>query len=219
MVVLGSQYWGKGRLDPIPHIMGAALRFGVALAAALWLLVLAVPEGLLRLLSSDAAVIAQGVRYFQIIRWTYLVFSVTHILIASLRSVGAVRVGYVVSFSTLCINVCLNYLLIYGHGGFPELGVRGAAIATLVSRCVEFLIVTGYLGVWERHLRLTPRKLVYIDTSYIRDYARIALPMLLNRALWGAAQMVQTGILGRLGGDKPECGDYCCASPYWPPSG
>lgn len=201
VVVLGSQYWGKGRLDPVPHIIGAALRFGLAMALTLSVAVLAFPEGILRLLSNDPDVIAQGARYFQIILWTYPVFAVTHVLAASLRSVGIVKIGYVISFSTLCINVCLNWLLIYGNAGFPELGVQGAAVATLVSRCVELGIVIWYLARRERTLRLTAGKLIRIDTSYIRDYAGVTVPLLLNQAQWGMAQMVQTAVLGHLGGD------------------
>ena len=144
-VVLGSQYWGKNRLEPIPHIIGVALRFGTALSALLFGLVLLFPLGLLGLLSNDSRVIAQGAAYFQIICFSYVIFTITTILVSSLRSIGVVKIGYAISFSTLCINVTLNYLLIYGNLGCPELGVRGAAIATLVSRCVELLIVVYYL--------------------------------------------------------------------------
>lgn len=200
-VVLGSQYWGKGRLEPIPHIIGVALRFGGALAVLMFGVVLFFPHQLLSLLSNDAAVIAQGAKYFQIICFTYIIFTVTNILVASLRSIGIVKIGYVISGSTLVINVCLNYCLIYGNFGFPELGVRGAAVATLVSRCVELLIVIYYLKYKEHRLNLTLRKLLHIDTSYIRDYTRVSSPVLINQALWGVAQMVQTGILGHLGGD------------------
>lgn len=200
-VVLGAQYWGKGDLAPIPHIIGVALRFGVTLAAALFAAVLWAPERLLSLLSNEPAVIAQGVRYFQIICFTYVIFTLTNILAASLRSIGIVKIGYVISFSTLCINVFLNYCLIYGHFGLPELGVRGAAIATLVSRCVELGIVFYYLKYRERRLHLSLRSLVHIDVSYVRDYGRVSAPVLINQALWGVAQMVQTGILGHLGGD------------------
>lgn len=200
-VVLGSQYWGKNRLEPIPHIIGAALRFGGTLAAVLFAAVLFFPGQILHLISNDEAVIAEGIAYFQIICFSYIVFTLTNILAASLRSVGIVKIGYVISFSTLCINVCLNYLLIYGNLGFPELGVRGAAIATLTSRCVELLIVLYYLKYREKRLCLTAGKLLRIDTSYIRDYTQISAPVLVNQALWGAAQMVQTGILGHLGGD------------------
>ncbi len=200
-VVLGSQYWGKGRLEPIPHIIGAALRFGGTMAVVMFAVVLAFPKQLLSLLSNDPAVIAEGAKYFQIICFTYVIFTVTNILVASLRSIGIVRIGYIISGSTLVINVCLNYCLIYGRLGFPELGVRGAAIATLVSRCMELLIVIWYLKYKEHRLNLTLQKLLHIDTSYIRDYTRVSFPVLINQALWGVAQMVQTGILGHLGGN------------------
>lgn len=200
-VVLGSQYWGKGNLKPIPHIIGVALRFGGSLAVVLFGVVFLFPTQLLHLLSNDSAVIAEGHKYFQIICFTYIIFTVTNILVASLRSIGIVKIGYIISGSTLVINVCLNYCLIYGNLGFPELGVRGAAIATLVSRCVELLIVIYYLKYKEHQLNLTLAKLLHIDTSYIRDYAHVSAPVLINQALWGLAQMVQTGILGHLGGD------------------
>lgn len=200
-VVLGAQYWGKNKLEPIPHIIGVALRFGAVLSAALFAAVLLFPVQLLGLLSSDAGVIAQGKAYFQIICFSYVIFTLTNILAASLRSIGVVKIGYVISFSTLCINVTLNYCLIYGNFGCPELGVRGAAIATLVSRCVELLIVLYYLKYREKKLNLTLKKLLFIDSSYLRDYNRVCAPVLVNQALWGVAQMVQTGILGHLGGD------------------
>lgn len=200
-VVLGTQYWGKNRLEPIPHIIGVALRFGAALSALLFAAVLLVPRGILGLLSNDPGVIAQGAAYFRIICFSYVIFTVTNILVASFRSVGAVKIGYAISLSTLCINVTLNYLLIYGNFGCPELGVRGAAIATLVSRCVELLIVVYYLKYREKKLRLTLKRLLFIDGSYWKDYNRVSAPVLVNQALWGVAQMAQTGILGHLGGD------------------
>lgn len=200
-VVMGSQYWGKNKLEPIPHIIGVALRFGGSLAVLMFGIVLFFPHQLLSLLSNSPTVIAEGEKYFQIICFTYIIFTITNILVASLRSIGIVKIGYMISGSTLIINVCLNYCLIYGHFGCPELGVRGAAIATLVSRCVELLIVIYYLKFKEHKLNLSLRKLVHIDTSYVQDYMHVSLPVLINQALWGIAQMVQTGILGHLGGD------------------
>ena len=200
-VVMGSQYWGRKKLEPIPHIIGVALRFGGALAVLLFILVFGWPNQILSLLSNDPAVIAEGAKYFSIIRYTYVIFTITNILVASLRSIGVVRIGYMISGSTLGINVCLNYLLIYGNLGFPEMGVRGAACATLIARCVELIIVIWFLKYRENVLNLNLRKLLHIDMSYVHDYMKVSLPVLINQALWGVAQMVQTGILGHLGGD------------------
>lgn len=200
VVVLGSRYWGKRELGHIPHIIGAGLRFGVSIAAVMFAAALFFPEKLLGLMSNDPAVVAEGVAYLRIICFTYIIFALTNMLTASLRSIGIVKIGYIISASTLCINVCLNYLLIYGNFGFPRLGVRGAAVATLVSRTVELLIVVWFLKFREHALNLNWRKLLFIDTSYISDYIRVALPVLITQAMWGMSSIVQTAILGHVDG-------------------
>ncbi len=198
VVVLGARYWGKKNLGPIPNIIGAGLRFGVAIAAAMFVLALLFPSQIIRLMSNDEAIIEQGIQYLQIICFTYVIFALTNMLTASLRTIGIVKIGYIISASTLCINICLNYILIYGNFGAPALGVRGAAIATLVSRTVELLIVIWFLKFREHTLCLNWRKLLFIDTSYIRDYMQVSLPVLVTQAFWGLSSIVQTAILGNM---------------------
>ena len=198
VVVLGARYWGKKDLKHIPHIIGAGLRFGVAIAVLMFLAALFFPEQIIRLMSNDEAIVEQGLQYLQIICFTYVLFALTNMLTASLRTIGIVKIGYMISASTLCINICLNYVLIYGHFGAPALGVRGAAIATLVSRAVELLIVIWYLKFREHTLNLNWRKLLFIDTSYIKDYIHVSLPVLITQALWGFSSIVQTAVLGNM---------------------
>lgn len=198
VVVLGARYWGKKDLKPIPDIIGAGLRFGVSIAAVLFVLALLFPTQIIRLMTNDPVIMEQAVQYLQIICFTYVIFALTNMLTASLRSIGIVKIGYIISASTLCINICLNYVLIYGHFGAPALGVRGAAIATLVSRTVELLIVIWFLKFREHTLHLNWRKLLFIDTSYIRDYIHVSLPMLVTQTMWGASSIIQTAILGNM---------------------
>lgn len=198
VVVLGARYWGKKDLKPIPDIIGAGLRFGVSIAAVLFVLALLFPTQIVRLMTNDPVIMEQAVQYLQIICFTYVIFALTNMLTASLRSIGIVKIGYIISASTLCINICLNYILIYGHFGAPALGVRGAALATLVSRTVELLIVIWFLKFREHTLRLNWRKLLFIDTSYIRDYIHVSLPMLVTQTMWGASSIIQTAILGNM---------------------
>lgn len=198
VVVLGARYWGKKDLKPIPDIIGAGLRFGVSIAAVLFVLAVLFPTQIIRLMTNDPVIMEQAVQYLQIICFTYVIFALTNMLTASLRSIGIVKIGYIISASTLCINICLNYVLIYGHFGAPALGVRGAAIATLVSRTVELLIVIWFLKFREHTLRLNWRKLLFIDTSYIKDYIHVSLPMLVTQTMWGASSIIQTAILGNM---------------------
>lgn len=199
VVVLGSQYWGKGNLEPIRHLIGVTLRFGTAMAAVLFAAVLFFPEFMLGLLANDPIVIEEGVKYLQIICFTYLIFTITNILTASLQAIGVVSIGYIVSGATLVMNICLNYCLIYGNFGFPEYGIRGAAYATLISRSVELMIVIIYLKYREHRLNLNWRNLIWIDGSYQKDYIKVSFPVLLNQAQWGIAQMIQTAVLGHMG--------------------
>lgn len=199
VIVIGSQYWGKNQKEPIVHIMGVALRYSVGITAVIFAAVFFFPSGVLGLLTNEPAVIAEGTKYLRTVCFSYLVFAVTNVLSASLRSVGIVKIGYLISGSTLCLNICLNYCLIYGNFGFPEMGIQGAATATLFSRCVEFLILALYLKCKDTGIPLSLRSLIHVDKSYYADYKKVSLPVLVNQFQWGIAQMVQTGVLGHLG--------------------
>ena len=116
----------------------------------------------------------------------------------SLQSVETAVVGTVMSLSTICINVFLNYCLIYGNLGAPELGIEGAAAATLVSRTVELVIVFTYLLFIDGKLRMKLRDILQLDFTYFKDYIRVASPLVVSGALWGVAQASQTSILGHI---------------------
>lgn len=199
ILALGTQYWGKGQTEPVTHIIGIALRVSLAIVTVIFLAVLIVPGQILGLLTSEQVIIYEGIKYFQIVCFTYPIFALTNVLAVSLRSVGVVKIGYLISGSTLCINLGLNYCLIYGNLGFAELGIRGAAIATLVSRTVELIILTFYFRRKHSGLSLTLQTLLHPDRRYYPVYIKTAIPVLFNQLQWGLAQMVQTAVLGHLG--------------------
>ncbi|MCD8356838.1 MAG: MATE family efflux transporter [Clostridia bacterium] len=198
IVVLGARYWGKKEIKPIPSIIGCGLRFGGGMALILFLIALLFPNQMIGIMTNDAAVAEEAVKYLQIICFTYILFSITNMLASSLRSIGIVKIGYIIAGSTLCINIVLNYILIYGHFGAPALGVRGAAVATLVSRTMELLIVIWFLKFREHTLNLNLKKLIFIDKQYMTDYIRISLPLLITQALWGINSIAQTAIIGNM---------------------
>ena len=198
IVVLASQYWGRGQTEPIRRIISLAIKISMAIGAVFFLATLLAPHPILRLFTSDEAVIAEGMKYLRIMCWTYLVFSLSNSLMYSLQAVETAFIGTVMSCSTIVINLCLNYCLIYGNFGFPELGVQGAAIATLVSRCVELAIILVYVLCVDKKLKMKVRDLVRVDFGYLGDYIRVAAPVMISGALWGVAQAAQTAILGHI---------------------
>ena len=199
IVVLASQYWGQQRTGPIKKIIAIGMKVGLLVGAIFFVLSLAIPRELLSVFTTDPAVIEEGIGYLQIICWTYLIFSISNSLMYALQSVETVMIGTLMSVSTIVINACLNYCFIYGHFGFPELGIRGAAIATLTSRTVELVIILVYILFIDKKLRMKLADLFSLDLSLLKDYFKVSIPMIASGFLWGIAQAAQTAVLGHIG--------------------
>ena len=198
IVVLASQYWGQHRIDPIKKIINIGVKLGLVVGIVFFVAAKLAPAALLSIFTNDQAVIAEGVKYLNVICWTYLVFSVSNSLMYSLQSVETAMIGTVMSVSTICINICLNYCLIYGNFGAPELGIVGAAVATLASRIVELGIILVYVLVVDKKLKMKWKELFCFDFTYFRDYVKVAAPIVMSGLLWGVAQAAQTAVLGHI---------------------
>jgi len=199
IVVLGSQYWGQKRTGPIKQIINIGIKLGLLVGLIFFAVSKLCPHFLLSLFTNDETVIAEGMRYLNVICWTYIVFSVSNALVYALQCVETAIVGTVMSVCTIIINMCLNYCFIYGNFGAPELGVVGAAVATLISRCVELIIILVYILFMDKKLKAKLSELVRIDFFYLRDFFKVATPVIVSGALWGIAQAAQTAVLGHIG--------------------
>ena len=199
LVVIASQYWGRKNLEPIKRVSAVAILSGVLLSAVLMCAVLISPTGILSILSNETEIVAEGAKYIEIMAFSYIIFAVTNILIALMRSIEVVKIGFYTSVVALIFNITLNYCLIFGNFGFPEMGVRGAAIATLISRIAELIFVLFYVFVYDKRLKLRVKDLFRIEKAYLKDYIRAGLPLMGSGGSWGVAMTVQTAIIGRLG--------------------
>ena len=198
LVILASQYWGKKDTETIRKVASIAMRTALVLMLVLFIVVSVFPEQVVGLFTKDPAIVAEGVKYLNIVRFTYPFFCVTTILLAVLRSTEVVKIAFYLSISTLCINFCINWCLIYGHFGLPRLGVEGAAIGTLTARIVEFIVMLFYIAKKDANLHLKLKDFLHLDHSIMGDYFRISLPILFIAAMWGVNTAMQTAILGHL---------------------
>ena len=198
VVVLGSQYWGQKRTEPIRRFAVGALLLGCVLALILFALAAIMPEVVVSLFTDDPTIHAAGVEYLRIMKYSYLIFALTNLLLAVLRSVETVRIGFWVSVSTLVVNCGLNYLLIEGRMGFLRMGVTGAAIATLAARVMELVIVLVYLLCLDKKLGWRVRDFFRMDRLLVADYLKLVRPFLFTSLMFGGAVMLQTVILGHM---------------------
>ena len=200
-IVLGSQYWGQRRTEPIRGLAAAALRWAVVCGAVFFFACALAPRGILRLFTKDEAILLQGVAYLRILKYTFIPFFISATVMAILRSVETVRIAFVTSIVSLVVNVCINYVLIYGRFGAPELGVRGAAIGTLTARLLELSIVLGYAAHDRKKLHLFGPGFRHPDPLLASDFRKTAVPVILSQVLWGISVPMQTAILGHLSSD------------------
>ena len=198
MIVLGSQYWGQGRTGEIKKLAAIGAWIALGITVALFVAVTAAPYGALALFTRDAAIAEQGVQYLRIMRWSYVFFGMTTVMLGAMRIAETVKIALRVSVVSLVVNVTINYLLITGNLGFPEMGVRGAAIGTLTARVVECLIVAWYLFNKEQKLRMRPNDFLRIDGTMLRDYVKVSTPIIIAAIVWGVGNAVQTMILGHM---------------------
>ena len=201
LVALASQYWGEKRIAPIRTLTGIAVKLGVIVGVLIILLCSLLPVQMLGLFTDSAGIIAQGQEYLSLIRWTFLLFILSNVLMAALRSVGTVKISFYISVVSLFVNVGINYVLIFGRFGLPEMGIKGAAVGTLAARILELSIVVAYIWKFDKKLSLFSEDFLRTDAGLRRDYTKVCIPIMASQVLWGVSVPMQTAILGHLSAD------------------
>ena len=196
LLILSAQYWGKKDTESIRNISSIGMRFGLGVGAVMMLLGALFPSQILGLFTADQGVIADGAVYLQIIAFTYLLFPVSQILTASMRAVETPKVGLYISIIALFLNISLNYIFIFGKLGLPAMGVKGAAIATLLSRIVEMSFAIVYVFRVDKKLRLKVSDYFKINRTLLKDFVKYGIPVCGGSAVWSINMLAQAKIMG-----------------------
>ncbi|MFR1618414.1 MAG: MATE family efflux transporter [Dysosmobacter welbionis] len=157
--VLASQYWGKGDTDSINRCMGVSLYAGLIIAVSVAAVLFFFPLHVMALVTNNDLLIELGAPYLRIVGLSYIFNTISSVYIGMQRSTENPAMGMIVFGISMLTNTGLNYILIFGKFGAPALGITGAAIATLTSRVLEFVIVAVYAPRYRRvplMLRLAP---------------------------------------------------------------
>ena len=185
--VLTAQYWGKKDIRTIEKILGLGMRAAVFVTALFFLAAQIMPQQLLRIFTSEPAVIAEGVKYLRIVSF-YIFMGITQTYLYIMRSVERVVVATVVYLCSLVCNITINAILIFGLLGMPAMGIQGAAIGTLVSRILELVLVFAYSKRWNRDIKFWIAYFFRTERVLNRDFLKYAFPVILNEVLWGLGQ-------------------------------
>jgi putative MATE family efflux protein len=199
ITVLAAQYWGKRDRNSVKIILSIALKFSIGAGLLFLIATLFFPEQILRMFTNEQDILTESLKYMNIIRFTYVFFCITQVLIASMRVVERVKIGMYMSIVTFFINLSLNWILIFGNLGAPSLGIQGAAIATLVARIAETVIMILYVRFFDDRLKFRFKDLPKSNTGLLKDFFKYGFPVILGDIFWGINLSVQGAIIGRLG--------------------
>ncbi len=196
--VFTAQYWGKGDLQGIRRTVGLSLSLAAFVGLAYGLVAVVAPASVLRLYTADPRVVAIGVPYLRTVGFSYLATSLSFVFSLALRSVERVRLPLAGTVVALAVNVALNWVLIFGIGFFPRLGVLGAGIATAAARWIEVFIVVGgsYLKRYPPAGRLS--EFLSADRAFVGSFALIAAPVVVNEVFWSLGMTVHSAVFARV---------------------
>ena len=199
IVIISSQYWGRRDTQRMRSIVAIGVRVSVVVGLVFSLIGLTFPEPIIRIFTADPTVVEQGAIYLRCVSLSYAFFCVTQALIASMRAVEVTRMGMWVSLASLFVNITLNYVLIFGKLGFPALGVKGAAIATVFSRMTETAVISVYVFLRDDRLAFRARHLRLFDSALRHDFFKYGLPLVAGEIVWSVNMMCNSMIMGGYG--------------------
>lgn len=194
-----AQFWGRRDESNIYRTIGLALLLSQGAALLFFAFAFFAPERLIALYSPDPAVISAGASYLKTVSWSYFVTALSFTFSMALRAVAKPLASLYASVACLLVNIFLNYVLIFGHFGFPALGLPGAALATLAARMVESALLLLFIR-WKQIPVLAPaRALFSLTRPFITRVLAISLPVMLNEILWSLGVTLYHVIYARMG--------------------
>ena len=202
MAIFTAQYWGKREIEPIRKVLGMSLIAAVFFALIFTLVAVLIPETVLGLYTKDAEVIKLGSSYLRIVGFSYIPIALATAYIAVLRSIQLIRMTVIATVSALIFKTILGYGLIFGIGGLPALGVRGAAIGTASGWTLELVLLIIYIYAQKTPLAANPLTFFSFDMSFFGHVLKTALPAVANELFWSLGITTYNAIYAHIGTDS-----------------
>ncbi len=197
--MLIAQYWGKKDTKTISKIVSFTILLMMGISILFTTIGVLFPEFVMRLYTPDIALITEGAKYLRVMTLSFLFYGFSNTYLMMLRSVEQVRFPLLVGFISFIINVFFNYAFIFGEFGFPELGVVGAAIGTLIARATELVLALIYNAKFGSNAKITIKNMLKPEKWLVKDYFKHSIPVVFNEMLWGIGASIHAAIFGRMG--------------------
>ena len=197
--VFVSQYWGINDRKSIHKTMGIAISIAMILSVSFFLFSFAFPRGVISIFNKNTAVLSEGSKYIKTVCFVYPALALSDVLSIVLKSTERAKLPMYTSVVTTGLNIFLDYCMIFGKLGFPEMGVRGAALATVISSWVGVLFILLVSGIEKNILITSPKNAFSFGLKDLKVFFTKALPVIINESLWGLGTFVFNVIWANMG--------------------
>ncbi len=179
-----SQLWGKRDVKKIHEFLDLSLLISTVVSVFFAAIAFIFPENIIHIFLKDANVTALGVSYLKIVSVSYIISSITLAYSMALRSTAQTKIPMYGSIVGIIFNGILNYLLIFGKFGFPQMGVSGAALGTTISRVMELSFVLFMIYKYDNIIATKFVSLKTLTLNKFREFFKIASPVIFNDIMW-----------------------------------
>ena len=198
--VFSAQYYGSKDYDKLKQSFRFKLLIGFVIACLSFILFSIFGRSLIMIFTDKEYTIDLAMTYLKYAKWSAFPWIISVAIANTFRETGVTKPLLIISIVAILTNTLLNYIFIFGHFGSPALGVEGAAIATSIARVFEFVLMTILLIKKGQVFNTKLADIFKIDKKLFVSILIMALPLLLNEALWSTGQTVFLHAYSRRGG-------------------
>ena len=193
-----AQYYGKGDYKGISQVFSLVTKICGCIAVVFLAGALFFPEQIMRILTNEETLIVLGSEYLRVIGISYVFSGIAQIFLAIMKNCGAVNMSTLINGVMVILNIALNAVFIFGLSGFPKMGIKGAALATVLATVVQFLWSVGYVLCRIRAVKFSLRS---CEKKLFGRFWQKTVPLLINNLAWGIGFSMYSVIMGHLGTD------------------
>ncbi len=201
LTVLAAQYWGKGDKKTAEEVLAITMRYSLLVGLIFTLTTALLPKQIMMIFTSDSMLIESGAKYLRMVSLSYLLTGFTQAYFGMMKVCSRAKLSSVIGSLSVVINIIFNALLIFGIGFFPKMNIEGAALATVLARIFEAIMVI--IAVLQKLCpSLNLKLMLKSDNKELhKDYWKYTVPLLINQIGWGGGVTMYSVIMGHLGSD------------------
>ena len=201
LTVLAAQYYGKGDKHTAEEVFLIAMRYALLVGLIFTLGTALFPRQIMTVFTSEEVLITEGAKYLRMVSLSYLLTGFTQLYFGMMKVCDRARLSSLIGSLAVVLNIGLNALLIFGIGFFPAMGISGAALATVLARVFETVMV--WIAVSKGIC--PPLRIGALlrsgNKALHADFWKYTLPILINQLGWGGGVTMYSVIMGHLGSD------------------